>query len=36
MTDRHLRIGDLSRETGIKVVTIRYFEVGRSSARACA
>lgn len=26
MTDRHLRIGDLSRETGIKVVTIRYFE----------
>jgi len=26
MTDRHLRIGDLSRATGIKVVTIRYFE----------
>ena len=26
MTESHLRIGDLSRETGIKVVTIRYFE----------
>ena len=26
MTDKNLRIGDLSRETGIKVVTIRYFE----------
>ena len=26
MIDRHLRIGDLSRATGIKVVTIRYFE----------
>lgn len=26
MTDTHLRIGDLSRATGIKVVTIRYFE----------
>ena len=24
--DTHLRIGDLSRETGIKVVTIRYYE----------
>ena len=26
MTDMPLRIGDLSRETGIKVVTIRYYE----------
>ena len=26
MTDKNLRIGDLSRATGIKVVTIRYFE----------
>lgn len=26
MTDTPLRIGDLSRETGMKVVTIRYYE----------